>query len=196
LVSAVFLLTGMKKLHTWLNGSDYPNRREVSMCGIYTPESAADKNGKFIPLLPGLGHHHYRVNTKSDSTQIYFDQGLNFYYSYHLTEALASFKEAARFDENCTMAWWGQALALGPYYNNYNYKMSPQVPAVLMSLQRTNTGAETKESDLINAMMQRYSSDATNADRRQLDEHYADAMHKLAVKYRLIMISKPYILMR
>ncbi len=183
LVSAIFLLTGMKKLHTWLNGSDHPSRREVSMCGIYTSESAADKNGKFIPLLPGLGHHHYRVNTKSDSAQIYFDQGLNFYYSYHLAEALASFKEAARFDENCTMAYWGQALALGPYYNNYNYKMSPQVPAVLMSLQRTNTGAATKESDLINAMMQRYSSDATNADRKQLDEHYADAMHKLTVKY-------------
>ena len=183
LACAIFLLTGAKKIHTWLNSSEYPHRYNVSMCGVYAPESTADKNGKFIPLLPGLGHHHYRVSTKSDSAQTYFDQGLNFYYSYHFTEALASFKEAARFDENCTMAWWGQALALGPYYNNYNYKMSPQVPAVLMSLQRTNTGTVTKENDLINAMMQRYSSDATNADRKQLDERYADAMRKLAVKY-------------
>jgi tetratricopeptide (TPR) repeat protein len=153
------------------------------MCGVYTSESTADKNGKFIAVLPGIGHHHYRIYTKSDSTQIYFDQGLAFYYSFHFTEALASFKEAARFDENCTMAWWGQALALGPYYNNYNYKMPALVPAVLMSLQRTNTGAEPKENDLINAMAQRYSSDATNADRKQLDERYADAMHKLTVKY-------------
>jgi len=183
LACAVLLLTGAKKIHTWLNGSDYPYRHDVSMCGVYTFESTADKNGKFIPVLSGLGHHHYGVFTKSDSTQIYFDQGLAFYYCYHLTEALASFKEAARFDENCTMAYWGQALSLGPYYNNYNYKMSPQVPAVLMSLQRTNTGAVTKENDLINAMMQRYSSDATNADRKQLDERYADAMHKLTVKY-------------
>ena len=183
LVCTVFVLTGAKKIHTWLNGSDYSDKRDVPLCGVYKPESYADKNGKFIPVLPGLGHHHYRVYTKSDSTQIYFDQGLALYYSYHLNEALASFKEAARFDENCTMAYWGQALALGPYYNNYNYKMSPQVPGILMSLQRTNTGAITKESDLINAMMQRYSSDATNADRKQLDERYADAMHKLTVKY-------------
>lgn len=183
LMCAIFLLTGAKKIHTWLNGSDYLKGHDVSMCGVYTPESTADKNGKFIPLLPGLGHHHYGVHTKSDSAQIYFDQGLALYYSYHLNEALASFKEAARFDENCTMAWWGQALALGPYYNSYNYKMSPQVPGVLMSLQRTNTGAGPKENDLINAMMQRYSSDATNADRKQLDERYADAMHKLTVKY-------------
>ena len=183
LVCAIFLLTGVKKIHTWLNGSDYLNGHDVSMCGAYSSESTANKNGKFIPLLPGIGHHHYSVHTSSDSAQIYFDQGLALYYSYQLNEALASFKEAARFDENCTMAYWGQALALGPYYNNYNYKMSPQVPGILMSLQRTNTGAEPKENDLVNAMMQRYSSDATNADRKQLDEHYADAMHKLIAKY-------------
>jgi tetratricopeptide (TPR) repeat protein len=183
LASAVFLLTGAKKIHTWLNGSDHLYRHDVSMCGVYAPESTADKNGKFIPVLPSLGHHHYQIYTRSDSTQIYFDQGLSLYYSFHLNEALASFKEAARFDDNCTMAYWGQALALGPYYNNYNYKMSSQVSAVLMSLQRTNTGSSTKENDLANAMMQRYSSDATNADRKQLDERYADAMHKLAVKY-------------
>ena len=183
LACTIFLLTGAKKIHTWLNSSDYTYRHDVSMCGAYTSESTADKNGKFIPVLSGIGHHHYRIYTKSDSTQIYFDQGLAFYYSYHLNEALASFKEAARFDENCTMAYWGQALALGPYYNNYNYKMSPQVPTVLMSLQRANTGAVTKENDLINAMMQRYSSDESNADRKELDERYADAMHKLTVKY-------------
>jgi tetratricopeptide (TPR) repeat protein len=183
LIAAIFLLSGAKKIQTWLNGPDYIYRHDVSMCGLFTPDPVADKNGKFIPVLAGIGHHHYRIYTSSDSAQIYFDQGLAFYYSYHFTEALASFREAARFDENCPMVYWGQALALGPYYNNYNYKMSPQVPAVLMSLQRTNTGADAKENDLINAVMQRYSSDATNADRKELDEHYADAMHKLTVKY-------------
>ena len=183
LVSTIFLLTGAKKIQTWLNGPGYIYRHDVSMCGLFAPEPAADKNGKFIPVLHGLGHHHYRIFTSSDSAQIYFDQGLAFYYSFHFNEALASFREAARFDENCTMAYWGQALALGPYYNNYNYKMGPRVPAVLMSLQRTNTGAVAKENDLIGAMMQRYSSDTTNADRKELDLHYAGAMRKLTLKY-------------
>ena len=78
-----------------------------------------DEQGKFAPLFTGWGHYSYKVHTNSDSAQLYFNQGLNLYYSYHLTEALASFKEAARFDPECTMAYWGQALSMGPYYNSY-----------------------------------------------------------------------------
>ena len=39
------------------------------------------------------------------------------YYSYHWEEANASFQEAARFDPGSAMAYWGEALALGPGYN-------------------------------------------------------------------------------
>jgi len=81
------------------------------------------------------------------------------------------------------MGWWGQALASGPFYNSYSYKMSNTVPAVLVSLQRSNTGASAKENDLANAMLQRYSSDTTNADRVQLDQRYAEAMKMLSLKY-------------
>jgi tetratricopeptide (TPR) repeat protein len=157
---------------------------ETSLCGAQAPSAIeASKDGKYINVIAGTGNHHYPVHTSSDSAQIYFDQGLTFYYSYHFPEALASFKEATRFDVNCTMAYWGQALALGPYYNNYSYKMSSAVPAALVSLQRSNTGASTKENDLANAMLQRYSSDTTNADRKQLDQHYAEAMKLVSVKY-------------
>src|SRR5690348_15049033 len=79
--------------------------------------SPHEVNGKYIPLLSGWGHHSYTITTKSDSAQIYFNQGLSFYYSFHFREALASFKESARFDSTCVMAYWGQALASGPYYN-------------------------------------------------------------------------------
>ncbi|MDB5128875.1 MAG: hypothetical protein JWQ85_3107 [Mucilaginibacter sp.] len=159
---------------------------EVSTCGAaLSPDITSNKDGKFISIIAGTGHHHYNINTRSDSAQIYFDQGLSFYYSYHFAEALASFKEAARFDPNCTMAWWGQTLALGPYYNNYNYRMPGVVLIAKMSLQRTNTGASTKESDLANAMVLRYSSDTTNADRAHLDESYAAAMKTLMKKYPL-----------
>lgn len=133
--------------------------------------------------MPGTGHHHYDVHTSSDSAQIYFDQGLSFYYGYHFPEALASFKEAARFDRNCMMAYWGQALALGPYFNSYTYKMGSEVPAVLQSMQRTNNGSNAKENDLSRALLQRYSQDTTNADRPQLDLNYAKALRPLVDKY-------------
>jgi tetratricopeptide (TPR) repeat protein len=157
---------------------------EISICGGgLNLQVQPGPDGKFIRLMPGTGHHHYPVKTSSDSSQIYFDQGLSFYYGYHFPEALASFKEAARFDGKCLMAYWGQALALGPYYNNYNYQMSSEVPAVLQMLQRANTGADAKENDLMSAMLQRYSADVTNADRKDLDIRYAEAMRQLMAKY-------------
>src|SRR4051794_26336016 len=79
-----------------------PTKKEVFGCAPSPPQDLiADENGKFIPVLPGWGNHNYVISTKDDSTQFYFNQGLNLYYSYHLKEALASFKEAARFDKSC-----------------------------------------------------------------------------------------------
>lgn len=182
ILGIIILFAGAKKIAPAANDLTYYH--DVSVCGGALPSPIEPgKDGKYIAVMPGLGHHHYKIYTRSDSAQVYFDQGLNFYYGYHFAEALASFKEASRFDGGCTMAYWGQALALGPYYNNYNYKMSSEVPVVLTSLQRANTGADAKENDLANAMLQRYSADTTNADRKQLDDRYANAMHQLSVKY-------------
>src|SRR5262249_39398293 len=64
-------------------------------------EIPRDVDGRYAPVFPGWGHYSYKIGTGNDSAQFFFDQGLNLYYSYHLTEALASFKEAARFDPSC-----------------------------------------------------------------------------------------------
>src|ERR1700750_2107032 len=105
---------------------DIENRKNYAAgCGPgYMGNSQAGENGKFITVLPGWGHYGYSISTKSDSAQFYFNQGLNMYYSYHWQEANASFKEAARFDPGSAMAYWGEALALGPGYNfALHYKM-------------------------------------------------------------------------
>ncbi|MEJ7740078.1 MAG: hypothetical protein WKF97_21880 [Chitinophagaceae bacterium] len=158
-------------------------KTDIVSCAPAPKGIATDVNGKYIPVVPGLGRHTYRISTKNDSTQFYFNQGLNFYHSYHLREALASFKEAARFDTSCAMAYWGQALSLGPYYNSYYYKMSEGVLPVMQLLRRHMANANEKEKELIHAMQQRYSTDKTNADRNQLDSSYAAAMLMLTEKY-------------
>ena len=68
--------------------------------------SEAGKDGKFITVLPGWGDYSFAVNTKSDSAQFYFNQGINMYYSYHWQEANNSFKEAERFDPALAIAYW------------------------------------------------------------------------------------------
>lgn len=159
-------------------------KQNILSCALgadnFTPNEV---NGKYIPLLTGWGHHSYTITTNSDSAQIYFNQGLSFYYGYHFREALASFKEAARFDSTCVMAYWGQALASGPYYNEYYYKMKKGIPEILQSMNKYATNGTEKEKDLVHAMNQRYSSDNTNADRPQLDKNYAAALSSLVKKH-------------
>ena len=136
------------------------------------------EDGKFITLLPGWGNHSYTIATQSDSAEIYFNQGLSMYYSYHAREAIASFKEAAKFDSGCAMAYWGQALAMGPGYNGgFAYKMNKEVPAVISMMNRSAEKAPAKEKDLIKAMLSRYDvNDTADKQRKELNGYYAKAI--------------------
>ena len=51
-----------------------------------------------IPPIPGAGNYKWKISTTNDSAQFYFNQGINMYYSFHIIEAMASFKKAAKFD--------------------------------------------------------------------------------------------------
>ena len=44
-----------------------------------------------IPPIPGAGIYKWKISTKHDSAQFYFNQGINMYYSFHIIEAMASF---------------------------------------------------------------------------------------------------------
>lgn len=142
-------------------------------------------DGKFIGVMPGWGNHSYKISTDNDSAQFYFNQGLTMYYSYHAREALASFKEASKFDNTCAITYWGQALAMGPSYNGgYNYKMRKEVPAVIEQMKRVTAGASAEEKDLITAMNTRYNvTNTADEQRKQLNAAYADAMRLLVAKY-------------
>ena len=179
----LLLVAARKSFYRYTPIPVFVEKHDVISCGFPATDITADDNGKFIPVLPGWGHYSYAITTTNDSTQIYFNQGLNYYYGYHFREALASFKEAARFDKSCGMAYWGQALAMGPYYNNYYYKMGKGIPAVLQSMTNAIPAATEKEQALIKAMQQRYSTDTSNADRPQLDSSYAAAMHLLIKQF-------------
>lgn len=142
-------------------------------------------DGKFITILPGWGTHSYQIITQSDSAQVYFNQGFSMYYSYHSREAVASFKEAARFDSSCAMIYWAQALAMGPSYNyGHTYKMSPNILPVLRKMNRYAKQASEKEKDLIHAMNLRYNpTDTSDKERKALNSYYAEAMKPLVNKY-------------
>ncbi len=145
------------------------------MPAIYAGE--ADKPG--APVFRNLGAHHHPISTRVAQAQTYFDQGINLLFGFNHAEAIRSFREAARLDPDCAMCWWGVAFALGP---NINLGMQPDAIApaweALQKARALAPKASPVEREWIEALAVRYSKDP-KADRKPLDEGYAQAMGKL-----------------
>ncbi|HSQ00103.1 MAG TPA: hypothetical protein VL049_23000, partial [Candidatus Dormibacteraeota bacterium] len=115
--------------------------------------------------------------------QAYFDQGLRLIYAFNHDEAVRAFAEAARRDPTCAMAYWGEALAMGP---NINLPLDPEraatAYAALREAERLAPQASAEEQAYIAALAKRYGADP-DADRVALDRAYADAMGALVAAY-------------
>lgn len=148
--------------------------------GLNTPPNA---QGQIAPRLQNLGTHTFRIKTRSKRAQEFFNQGINLSYGFNHAEAMRAFREVARLDSKCAMAYWGQALVLGP---NINMPMAPEAePEAYKLIQKAvelKPHASSKERDYIDALAKRYSGDA-KPDRKALDQAYALAMKALAKKY-------------
>ena len=89
------------------------------------PEEATKPapSGALAPRLQNVGKHVFPVTTQSDQARLFMNQGLNLAYGFNHAEAGRAFAEAARLDPHNAMAYWGQALVLGP---NINAPMAPE----------------------------------------------------------------------
>lgn len=139
--------------------------------------------GQIAPRLQNLGDHKFPVTTGSDRAQLFINQGMNLLYGFNHMEANRSFKEAARLDPNCAMAYWGMAMALGP---NINMPMSPDSEPVAFELTQKARSLMDKvtarERGLIEALSARYSGEVSD-DRSKYDRAYTGAMKKLHMQY-------------
>jgi tetratricopeptide (TPR) repeat protein len=139
--------------------------------------------GQLAPRLQNLGDHKFPVTTKSKQAQLFINQGVNLAYGFNHAEAGRAFREAARLDPDCAMAYWGEALVLGP---NINMPMPPEAePQAWAAIQKAiarKSKASQRERDYIDALAKRYSG-AEKPDRAALDRAYANAMRELVKKY-------------
>ena len=139
----------------------------------------AQDSGLAPPIYDDLGDLEYEI-TANNAAQTYFDQGLKLYYAFNHAEAIASFIEAQRLDPDCSMCWWGEALAWGPNINLAMDQASALAAfAALQQAQALSDKASDKEQMLIGALSQRYEKTPAE-DRSNLDAAYSNAMAMLA----------------
>src|SRR5436190_14617668 len=145
-------------------------------------QQTASPTGAVAPRLQKLGNHRFPVSTKNAQAQLFMNQGLNLSYAFNHAEAGRAYREAERLDPNLAIAFWGEALALGP---NINAPMDPAAePKALEAIGKASalkSKASPSEQALIDALKYRYTGKAE--ERRANDVAYADAMLKVHLQF-------------
>jgi tetratricopeptide (TPR) repeat protein len=153
------------------------------LAGDPTAAHAASAAGQEAPRLQNLGDHKFPVTTASERAQVFINQGMILAYGFNHAEAARSFREAARLDPDCAMAYWGMALVTGP---NINMTMPPEAEPTAHELIQKALALKTKDSEkekaYIDALSKRYSAEK-QPDRSTLDRAYAAAMRDLHNRY-------------
>ncbi len=137
-----------------------------------------------VPHFEGLGPVSRKITTSSPEAQRYFDQGLALLFAFNHDEAMRSFRKAAELDPYASMAWWGVAYAQGPHIN-FPMMTPVQAAAAWDAIERARKEprkASEVEAALIDALAKRYVKNPP-ADRKPLDEAYANAMREVWKRY-------------
>ena len=148
------------------------------------PEATApvDPGKPLAPRLQNLGVHRFPVSTKVSRAQLFMNQGVNLSYGFNHAEAGRAFAEAARLDPNLAMAYWGQALVLGPNINSpMDPADEPKARALIERALSLRSKATARERAYIDALAKRYTGKAE--DRAAADRAYAGAMRAVVKKF-------------
>lgn len=160
-------------------------RTELGTYSRDLPRGAAAPTTETKPALQNnLGKLSWPVTgTTNAEAQAYFDQGYRLGWGFNHAEAARAFRAAQELDPNCAMCLWGEAWVLGPHIN---YPMegdaNERALTVLDRARHLAPNAGEMQTALIDALSKRHSAEP-NADRKALDQAYADAMEAIQARF-------------
>jgi len=143
-----------------------------------------------------LGWYARSITTRDPQAEVWFNRGLNWCYAFNHEEAIRCFDEVVRLDPECAMGYWGQAYAIGPYYNIPWAKMSPSglVHALAYTYEKSRKALEIAgrghltdvEIALCRALVERFRAPTVDdpASLSAWDDAYADAMRAVYRSYQ------------
>jgi peroxiredoxin len=110
-------------------------------------------------LMPGQGKAHFPVTTASPQAQAFIDQGVPQLHTFYYFESERSFRQAAKIDPACAMAYWGMAMS------NVN---NPKRAKGFLKEARQRAGKLTRRETLyLEALEASYKEGGKDKDRRQ-----------------------------
>src|SRR5688572_9175290 len=92
--------------------------------------------------MSGIGTAAIKITTRSPEAQKWFDQGLNLMHAFWDMEAYRAFREAAKIDPNCGMAYWGVYNALA---QNAQEMASERGEALKKAIELMSTASEHEQ---------------------------------------------------
>lgn len=169
-----------------------PARPDTNAQGQATPPPAAPApvtaeqrySAPIAIFRNGLGSFTKKISTRNPEAQAFFDQGFQMMYSFAKTEAVRSFREAWKRDENCAICHWGEAWALGSYLNGA--MTAAEAPLAFAASRRAaalRDRATPKERALIDSIQVRYVEKFDATKRVEQDRAYAEAIQKVSEQY-------------
>ena len=162
-----------------------PKRTELGTYSRDLPRgAAAPTSDTKPPLRENLGTLSWPVTKDpGGEAQAYFNQGYRLGWGFNHAEAARAFRAAQELDPNCAMCLWGEAWVLGPHIN---YPMDADANARALAVLEKARSLAPANGDmqvaLVEALSKRHSPDP-NADRKALDQAYADAMEAVQARF-------------
>ena len=133
-----------------------------------------------------LGTYSRPITTTSAQAQLWFDRGLLWGYGFNHDESVKCFRQAAEYDPNCAMAYWGIAYAMGSNYNKpWDAFGEEELQQAVAQSRRATEAARARmdsaspvEQALIKALESRYQSNqvVSNDEFCAWNDDYAAAM--------------------
>ena len=85
-----------------------PSRRPAIRC---TARPSTTGRGTPPTSCPAWARSHFPATTKKPEAQAFIDQGVAQLHSFYYFESERSFRQAAKIDPDCAMAYWGMAMS-------------------------------------------------------------------------------------
>ncbi len=110
-------------------------------------------------LMPGMGKIHFATSTQKPEAQKLIDQGVGQLHSFLYFESERSFRQAARIDPDCAIAYWGMAMS--------NVNNARRAKSFMAEARKRAAKASRREALYIDALESFYKDGATDKAKRQ-----------------------------